>query len=250
MEVVDAHVHVGLTKYVSVEVLVAQMDAAGIDKCLLVQYGGCHDNAYLAQCMKRYPGRFASLGAVDYSAVDAGDRIRREVGEYGLAGLRIPAKTDNESVWDAVGELGIMASLSGGIEGIIDTRTEGYIRRFPDSMFRIEHMGWFPDVDRSTDQPEFGRVLSYAQYPNTVIMLSGFYAFGRGYPYTEVEPFIEKALGAFGADRMMWGSDFPPVSLHETVELALALPKTWSFLSGDDREWVLGGTANRIFEFR
>jgi L-fuconolactonase len=250
MEVVDAHVHVGLTKYVEVDVLVAQMDSAGIGRCLLVQYGGCHDNAYLDQCMKRYPGRFASLGAVDYGAADAGDRIRKEVKEYKLAGLRIPAKTENEAVWEAVGELGIMASLSGGIEGIIDPRTEGYIQRYPNSMFRIEHMGWFPDVDRSPDYPEFERVLSYSQYPNTVFMLSGFYAFGRGYPYREVEPFIEKALEAFGPERLMWGSDFPPVSLHETVEMALALPKTWPFVSGEDLKWILGGTANRILEFR
>ena len=119
MTIVDGHVHVGLTKYVAVEVLLAQMESAGIDKALLVQYGGCHDNAYLKDCMDRYPGRFASLGAVDYDAADAGDRIRREVAEFSLAGLRIPASVDNETVWDTVGELGIMASLSGGMAGML-----------------------------------------------------------------------------------------------------------------------------------
>ncbi len=249
MAIVDGHVHVGLTKYVVVEVLVAQMEAAGIDKALLVQYGGCYNNAYLKDCMDRFPGRFAALGAVDYKAPDAAEQIRREVVEHNLAGLRIPAAVDNEAVWDIVGELGIMASLSGGMQHMIEPRIEDYIRRFPNARFRIEHMGWFPDVDRPPGYPEYERVLGYADYPNVVFMLSGFYAFGKGYPYNEVIPFVKQALERFGPDRIMWGSDFPPVSNSETCEMALALPQSWDFLSEEDLEWILGKTGLTIFDF-
>ncbi len=249
MTIVDGHVHVGLTKYVAVEVLLAQMESAGIDKALLVQYGGCHDNAYLKDCMERYPGRFASLGAVDYNAADAGDRIRREVAEFGLAGLRIPASVDNDAVWDAVGQLGIMASLSGGMEGMLRPRMEERIQRYPNAMFRIEHMGWFPDVEKTPDEPAYERLMGYANYENTVFMLSGFYGFGKGFPYDEATPFIERALERFGAERMMWGSDFPPVSLHETCEMAVEMPRRWTFLSESELEWIMGRTALRLFSF-
>ncbi len=249
MTIVDGHVHVGLTKYVAVEVLLAQMDSAGIDKALLVQYGGCHDNAYLKNCMDRFPGRFASLGAVDYDAADAGEQIRREVTEFGLAGLRIPASVQNEAVWEAVGELGIMASLSGGIANILHPRVAEYIHRYPRAMFRIEHMGWFPDVEKTPDEPDYERLMGYAAYENTVFMLSGFYAFGKGYPYNEAVPFIERALERFGAERMMWGSDFPPVSLHETCEMAVNMPRRWTFLSENELEWIMGRTAQKLFDF-
>ncbi len=249
MVIVDGHVHVGLTKYVPVEVLLAQMAVAGIDKALLVQYGGCYDNAYLRQCMDRYPGRFASLGAVDYAAEDAGDRIRREVAENNLAGLRIPASTANEGVWETAGELGIMASLSGGIAGMIDPSVEATIKRFPDANFRIEHMGWFPDVDRSPDYAEYERLLSYSVYPNVVFMVSGFYAFGKGHPYAEAVPFIERVLESYGAERMIWGSDFPPVCGKETVLMTLEMVRSWGCFSESELEWVLGKSAMAVLEF-
>jgi predicted TIM-barrel fold metal-dependent hydrolase len=249
MTVVDGHVHVGLTKYVAVEVLVAQMEAAGIDKALLVQYGGCYDNAYLSACMRRYPGRFASLGAVDYAAPDAPKQIRDQVTTHGLAGLRISAAVDNAAIWETIGELGIMASLTGGMPRITDPRVEGYIRAYPQAAFRIEHMGWFPDVDGSPDDPAFARLMEYAAYPNVVFMLSGFYAFGRGYPYPEAIPFVRRALQCFGPQRLIWGSDFPPVTAKETCEMALAMPRGWDFLTEEDLAWILGKAALRVLDF-
>ena len=245
MAIVDAHVHVGLTKYVVVEVLLAQMEVAGIDKALLVQYGGCYDNAYLHACRQRYPGRFAALGMVDYEAPDVAARIRAEVERYELAGLRIPGSMENEAVWTTVGELGIMASLSGGT---IAASIEEYIKSFPQATFRIEHMG-FPDVDQSPDAPEFERLMRLAAHPNVYYMISGLYAFGRGYPHAELIPFVKRALECFGAERLMWGSDFPRVGGWETCEMTLALPRSWDFLSGEDLEWMLGKTARSILTF-
>ena len=245
MTVVDAHVHAGLTKFVIVEVLLAQMEAAGLDKALLVQYGGCYNNAYLRQCMERFPGRFASLGIVDYDAADAAAQIRREVEENNLAGLRIPASTTNEAVWTTVGELGLVVSLSGRIEG---DEMEDYIKRFPQVRFRIEHMG-FPDLSKTPEAPDYQRLMGYAAYPNVYFMLSGLYAFGVEHPYREVTPFVEKALECFGPQRIMWGSDFPRVCGWETCEMTLDLPCTWDFLSEADLEWIFGKTALSIFEF-
>ena len=245
MTVVDAHVHVGLTKYVIVEVLLAQMEAAGIDKALLVQYGGCYNNGYLRQCRQRFPGRFAGLGMVDYNAPDAAERICREVAENDLAGLRIPATTASEAVWATIGELGIMASLSGRIAG---DQVEEYIKRFPQVRFRLEHMG-FPDLRQSPDAPDYQRLMGYAAYPNVYLMLSGLYAFGVEHPYREVAAFVERAVECFGPERLMWGSDFPRVCGWETCEMTLALPHTWDFLSKTDLEWILGKTALSIFAF-
>ena len=245
MTIVDAHVHAGLTKYVVVEVLLAQMEAAGIDKAVLVQYGGCYNNWYLRECRERFPGRFASLGMVDYDSPDVAGRIRRAVGENNLAGLRIPATTSNEAVWSTVGELGIMASLSGRLTG---NGVEDYFRRFPQVRFRVEHMG-FPDLNQSPDAPDYQRLMGYAAYPNVYLMLSGLYAFGVDHPYREVTPFVQRALECFGPERLMWSSDFPRVTGWETCEMTLALPRTWDFFSQRDLEWILGETALSILEF-
>jgi len=246
MPIVDAHVHVGLTKYVAVEVLVAQMQTAGVDQALLVQYGGCTDNAYLHQCMQRYPGRFAALGAVDYLAADACQQICRQVTEYGLAGLRIPATLEREDVWRTVGQLGLVASLTGKVEQFCAPPMVDRMRAHPNATFRLEHLGAAPDPGGSPDDPRYARLMDLAALPNTWLMLSGFYGFGRSFPYRELEPFVERALRCFGARRLSWGSDFPPVTRHETYEMTLAMPRAWGFVTAEDLEWILGGTAKKL----
>jgi len=111
-------------------------------------------------------------------------------------------------------------------------------------------MGLVLDVEKTPDEPNYTRLMEYAAYPNTVFMLSGFYAFGKRYPYEEVTPFIKRALECFGAQRIMWGSDFPRVCSVETCEMTLELPlRGWSFLSAEEREWILGKTASTLFDF-
>ncbi len=53
----------------SVELLNETMANAGVDKAVIVQpkhYG--FDNRYIADCLKRFPGKFAAVGLVDPTA--------------------------------------------------------------------------------------------------------------------------------------------------------------------------------------
>ena len=53
-----------------------------------------------------------------------------------------------------------------------------------------------------------------------------------------------RAYEAFGARRLMWGSDCPYQVQEETYEEGLALVRDWDgWQSAEDREWVLGGAA-------
>ena len=59
---------------------------------------------------------------------------------------------------------------------------------------------------------------------------------------------LDMALDAFGPRRMMWGSDFPPVSAREGYANALAFTmKHFADRSEQDREWIFGATANRLW---
>jgi L-fuconolactonase len=58
------------------------------------------------------------------------------------------------------------------------------------------------------------------------------------------------AIDAFGANRLMWGSDFPPVARREGYRNALRLPmERVGFKSQDDKDWVFGKTAASLFRF-
>ena len=70
-----------------------------------------------------------------------------------------------------------------------------------------------------------------ARFPNAYVKIHGLGEFSqRAMPPTEpfpfvepIAPLIEMAYEAFGASRMMWGSDYPPVSMREGYGNALPL---------------------------
>ena len=53
-----------------------------------------------------------------------------------------------------------------------------------------------------------------------------------------------------GRGRLMWGSDFPPVSFREGYGSALRLTtEEYSSLSDGERDLIFGGVAKMVFGF-
>ena len=79
MVVVDTHCHASPYWYEPVETLLDQMNRHGVAKATLIQIGGEYDNAYLIECMRRFPGRFSVVGLVDTDRPDAPERLEEWV---------------------------------------------------------------------------------------------------------------------------------------------------------------------------
>ena len=63
-------------------------------------------------------------------------------------------------------------------------------------------------------------------------------------------PYLETALEAFGADRLMFGSDWPVVTAHmEYGDWKRVVELFASHLSKSEHEAVMGGTAERFYKF-
>jgi L-fuconolactonase len=73
----------------------------------------------------------------------------------------------------------------------------------------------------------------------------------RPMPFENISPLIEMAIEAFGARRLMWGSNFPPVAGRgEGYGNALFWPmERIKFKSEEDKEWVFGKTAMSLWTF-
>jgi len=131
------------------------------------------------------------------------------------------------------------------------------ISTFTDLEIVIEHLG-------NVNQPEGGepptqaveRIFGLARFPNVSIKIHGLGEFNErdaslpyGFPFRRPLPgLLEAAYSHFGPDRMMWGSDFPPVSGREGYRNALQW--TMDELSDkppSEREQIFGGVAERIF---
>jgi predicted TIM-barrel fold metal-dependent hydrolase len=82
------------------------------------------------------------------------------------------------------------------------------------------------------------------------VKLSAFYALGKQTPpYLDILPVIRQLRDAFGSERLMWGSDCPfQVALgHGYAQSLELLTKHAHFLSDDERQQILHGTADQVF---
>jgi L-fuconolactonase len=117
--------------------------------------------------------------------------------------------------------------------------TAAIVERFPDLRVTIDHVG----TARASVPP------SVARYPNLFAKISGLITQAPiGWKAAEFQPAVQAALGAFGPERVMYGSDWPHYLPEGTWKAALAAftqaigPQTL-----ETREHLLGGTAHRFY---
>jgi len=260
MVVVDTHCHASLYWFEPVEVLLDEMNLSGVDQAVLIQISGQYDNSYLIECMRRFPGRFSVVALVDTDQPDAPERLEEWV-RQGVEGIRLsPAVRspgqDPLAIWRKAAELSIPVSCQGSSGHLLASpEFENIIKELPSLQIIIEHLG---GGGRSTEPyDQYKRVLELAQYPNIYMKVPGLgelcprpMPFRQPFPFEQIPPLIEMALEAFGANRLMWGSDFPPVANREGYRNALRFPREHvKFNSDDDKEWVFGNTAATLWKF-
>jgi predicted TIM-barrel fold metal-dependent hydrolase len=121
------------------------------------------------------------------------------------------------------------------------------IEKYPELTVVIDHM-----ADSPLNQPDqLAKLVALHRYPKVFVKISHMWSLSRQpYPYSDSEAQVKAIYDAFGANRLMWGSDWPLVEKHCTYSQALGLYRDHlSFLTADDRQWILGRTAQRVWPF-
>lgn len=270
--IIDTHVHVWSddfarypfaegrkeTEAAPVELLGEKMREAGVQKAVIVQpIHYLYDHRYVAQCLHRFPGRFAGIGLVDPKAPDAPDCLERLVTE-GFGGLRIHlarlgdpgawAAPDQDPLWQRAGELGA-CFIAHGPAAMLPA-LEPIIGRFPQVRVVLDHLGGAP-VDEEPPCPLLGNVLRLAQRQNVYVKFTPQgHKSKLPYPHPDTFAAFRRIYDAFGPQRLMWGTNFPGVLRTTGYLPALELFRTHlDFLSGEDREWLFSRTALEVWRF-
>ena len=256
--VVDTHVHAGLTKYEPVESLVDQMFRHRVDHAVLVQHAGMFDNSYLVECAQRFPGRFAVACLVDVTQPDAAGQLTAWVERSpAVQGVRLylaqlfGGAPGAEATWQRADELGLNVTVGGSLAELASPEMIAVAERYTRARLHVEHLA-HPNPKEPAPYETYRRALALARYPQVALKVSGFYAFTQQpwSPYLDTLRFVELALEAFGPRRMMWGSDFPPVSFREGYHNALRFAAVHIPVAGpEDRAYLLGRTALSYWRF-
>lgn len=258
--IVDTHCHAGRNWFEPIEVLEFQMNRCGVDAAVLIQHGGTYDNDYLfAEAAKR-PGKFKVVVLIDPDSADPLGDLEK-LAEQGAAGVRIypgqQFRTPHaHDIWKKAGELGLVVSSLGTVEQFASPDFKEMLDECPGTHVVLEHLAGA----RISEPPftTFKSALECAGRSNTTIKVPGLGEITRrpprllpGFRFDDVPPLFEMARDAFGVDRMMWGSDFPPSAGREGYENTLEGVRSHpAFARGDDVEWVLGKTAARVWGFK
>ena len=288
MTTVDAHVHVfdrvsdeyprevsGLApagRRATAEMLLREMDAAGVDRAILIDMGGTEitQHRYVTHCVRRWPDRFTATGLVDVQDPDAPEKLKALVEATEIEGIRVGGDLgDQESgraealtafgIFQAAGELGLNINVYGA--GTDIRCVEMLAMTFPEIVVSLDHLGLCPQTPMLVDdggRPWFDEpmppdryrsTLELAQYPNVYVKVSGEYAFsGLPYPYEDTQPLVSQVYQAYGADRMMWATDFPWIVPEPGYgRLAKMIDHHLPGIVAEEKEMIMGGTAMRVW---
>jgi L-fuconolactonase len=118
----------------------------------------------------------------------------------------------------------------------------------PDLVFVLDH-GAKPPITTGALAPWAGAIAEFAVRPNTVCKLSGLVTEAPAGATAEViRPFADVILSAFGASRVMYGSDWPVCLLASDYAGVMTLARALvSGLSQTERAAVFAETAARIY---
>ena len=126
------------------------------------------------------------------------------------------------------------------------------VGRFPEQRFILDHMAK-PPIRQAALKPWASDLRALAALPNVACRVSGLVteADWRHWKPSDLWPYVDTALEAFGAERAMIGSDWPVCTLAASYGDAMgAIVARLGDLSAREQALVLGGSAESWYGIR
>ncbi|QEG39167.1 amidohydrolase family protein [Roseimaritima ulvae] len=213
------------------------------------------DHRYMLQAMQEHPGVFAGVALIDHQSDDVEAKMDA-LADQGMRGFRLHSRGDAKD-WpnsDTMARLWRKAGRDGlAVCPLINPGDIQYVdalcKRFPETTVVVDHFARV-GVSGEIEAKPLAALCRLARFPNVHVKTSAFYALGqKSPPYDDLIPMIRQVVDAFGPKRLMWASDCPyQVQGEHSYAASISLIRDRiDFLSDDDKQWMLRGTANKVF---
>jgi len=231
--------------------------AAGVERTVLVQAAPTEaETGFLLELAENEPFVAGVVGWIDFEAPDAALRIAALAARPKLIGLRPMMQDIADDRWM------LRAALSPALHAMTE---EGlafdalvlprhlpilreFARRYPGLDIVIDHAAK-PDIAAGALDDWARDIGAIAGETRLVCKLSGLITeAGPGWSAEQLRPYVEVLLEAFGADRLMWGSDWPVVNLAGSYASWRTASETLlASCSNDERAAIFGQTASVFY---
>lgn len=249
-----------LTRAYAPRDLIPQMAATGVERTVLVQAApSVHETEYLLGIADATESVAAVVGWIDFERTEDHAHLERLADHPKLVGVRpmiqdIPdadwmLRDDVQWAFRALCDLDLTFDALGFPPHLSNFLT--IFSRFPEMRVVVDH-AMKPEI-RDHD-PERFRVWSdgmaaIAQETGAFCKLSGLVTeAGETWTIDDLRPYVDHVLDVFGAERVMWGSDWPVCRLRCEYEIwhGTAVDLT-RHLDEDQCAAIFGGTAARFY---
>ena len=197
------------------------LDTYGVRHALLVEpnSGYDSDNRCLLDTLARSKGRLKGIAVL---GIDGSRGELADLKAQGIVGIAFNPALFGVDYYAGAGRL---LELLGELDMFAQIQVQGdqlvALRPMLEASgvrLLFDHCGR-PEVAAGPGQPGFASLLELGRRGNAWIKLSGYMKFSReSYPYADTWPFIRALVDAFGADRCLWGSDWPFLRAPERID--------------------------------
>lgn len=243
----------------SAEVFLANMDYAQVSAAIITQeFIDGIQNEYLLDAQRRYPERFLVCGMVDFRKPSFIDDAKAMIGQ-GFKAVKIPAQrlvnVDGRRVWLTSAEMMEMFGIMERKNIILSIdladgdcqvgEMNEIIASYPKLKIAIGHFGM-------VTRPEWQEQIKLARNENVRIESGGItWLFNSEfYPFNGAIRAIRESIELVGADKLMWGSDYPRTITAITYRMSYDFIAKTPDLTHEEKSAILGRNAVEFYGFK
>ncbi|MBP2159445.1 MULTISPECIES: amidohydrolase [Asticcacaulis] len=237
-------------------------EAVAVDGSVLVQsQPNDADTDWMLDVAATEPFIKGVVGWADLEAPSAPARLAELARRPKLKGIRPMLQGLADDEWILRGTvrpaLTALTDLNLRLDALIFPRHLGVIDRlaqtYPSLAIVIDHCGKpqiGPQIGNGNDALWRDGIARAAGNPNVFCKLSGLATeMADGLSLDAAKPYADHVLACFGADRLMWGSDWPVVNLRAHYDVWQDWTSAWLAPQSEAvRDAVFGGTARRFYQ--
>ena len=271
-KILDAHLHVwptpGEYSYQegkvppvpgSVEELVESQIESGVSGAMIVQPINLLFD-HVEKASRKYPGKFVLCALANPSPEVNGEKELEKLlhpsGAFKAVRFNPGLWPENEKMTNDIGKR--MFRLCGEKDAVVGFMCfhgldKSYsemcelMTEFPKTRVLIDHFGFAKGVS----DPNWQKVLSLAKFPQVSVKVSAQFRVATGdkteWPYESTFEQVKDLVKHFGAERLVWGSDFPFVVNECGYKKASQIVNEIEDLTEEERDMILGGSLEKMF---
>ena len=231
--------------------LLASMQDHGVDRTVIshVCYYG-RNNDYTVDCVKTWPERFAGVGLLvghrlfsPQESEQNADRLEQLVTDGGLAGLRLSPVYDTDAEWLDDPVCDALWHRAAQLKCVFNVflrpqqipQLERMAERHPGVAVVVDHMALI-DITRP-DEEGIDPLVGLQRLPNVFVRTSLHNQSKQPLPFNDVWPYLRRLYDSFGPRRLLWANFYEYLIMRDMIP----------FFSAEDRTWILGETADRLY---